>query len=366
MKRFSDIAAVICLLLAIAVTALAMLTSRYGWSIYAELISHFQVQYFALTLILTAIVLFLGRKRLALLLLFCSAILSTQILPWYLPPTAGDAVSYRVLSANLNRNNYDAERVLDWVKAEQPDLALFMEVNEAMADQLASLESSLPYSSRQKDAANLDMEIYSKLPLNNLQLQKFGTESINLTAQLQAAGQPISLVAIHPLPPFKGEYFRDRNRLLSTVSEYVQAQSDPVLLLGDLNITMWSPYYRLLIRQSGLRNTRKGIGILPTWPVQPVFGILSDHKALLKPVQIPIDHCLVSPELTVAGMHVGTDIGSDHLPIVVDFSIVQPQSNMPAMQAVIKQASVPATIARMPIRAKSARRLGAMPPIPPI
>ncbi len=324
MKRFFDIAAVICLLLAIGVTALGVLTSLYGWPIYAELISHFQVQYFAVTLVLTGIVLCLRHGRSALLLLFCSAVLSTQVIPWYLPLTArSDAANYRVLSANLNRNNNDAQRVLDWVKAEQPDLALFMEVNENMADQLASLKTSLPYSSRQKDAADLDMAIYSKLPLRNLQLKQFGTESINLTAQLEVAGQPISLVAIHPLPPFEGEYFRDRNRLLSTASEYVQAQSDPVLLLGDLNTTMWSPYYRSLIQQSGLRNTRKGIGILPTWPVQPVFGFLSDRKALLKLIQIPIDHCLASPELTVAGMHVGADTGSDHLPIVVDFSLAK-------------------------------------------
>ncbi len=225
-----------------------------------------------------------------------------------------------MLSANLNRRNSDAERVLKWVEVEQPDLALFMEVNEQMADGLASLKDALPYSSQQ-DAADLDMVLYSKVPLTNLQPKKFGTESINLTAQIQVEGQPISLVAIHPLPPFKGEYFRDRNRLLATVSDYVQAQSDPVLLLGDLNITMWSPYYRSLIQQSGLRNTRKGIGILPTWPQRPVFGFLSNQTALLKLIQIPIDHCLASPELTVADMHVGADTGSDHLPIVVDFSL---------------------------------------------
>ena len=322
MKRFSDIAAVVCLLLAVGVTLLGMLTSRYGWPIYAELISHFQVQYFVATLILTVIMLCLRRGRLALLLLFCSAVLSAQVVPWYLPSAAGtENANYRVLAANLNRNNNDAARVLNWVRAEQPDLALFMEVNESMAKQLASLNDSLPYTSKQKDAANLDMEIHSKLPLGDLQLRKFGTESLNLTAQLQAVGQPISLVAIHPLPPFEGEYFRDRNRLLSEVSDYVQAQSDPVLLLGDLNTTMWSPYYRSLIQQSGLENTRNGRGILPTWPAKPIFGFPNSPEALLKPLQIPIDHCLVNPQLAVADMHVGADIGSDHLPIVVDFSL---------------------------------------------
>lgn len=322
MKRFSNITAAVCGLLALGITALAMLTSRYGWPIYAELASHFQVQYFAATLVLAVIALCLRRLRLALLILFCSAVLSAQVVPWYLPLSdRADTANYRVLSANLNRRNSDAEGVLAWVEAEQPDLALFMEVNEEMADGLTSLKDILPYSSQQKVAAKLGMVLYSKVPLTNLQPKKFGTESINLTAQIEAAGQPMSLVAIHPLPPFEGEYFRDRNRLLSTVGEYVQTQSDPVLLLGDLNITMWSPYYRALIQQSGLKNTRRGIGILPTWPQRPVFGFLSNRTALLKLIQIPIDHCLASPELTVAGMHIGADTGSDHLPIVVDFSL---------------------------------------------
>gem|GEM_PF-3774951 len=43
-----------------------------------------------------------------------------------------------------------------------------------------------------------------------------------------------------------------------------------------------------------------------------------------------------------------------------------PHSSIPAIQAVIKLASAPATIVRTPSRAKSCWRSGTMPPIPPI
>lgn len=43
-----------------------------------------------------------------------------------------------------------------------------------------------------------------------------------------------------------------------------------------------------------------------------------------------------------------------------------PHSSIPAIQAVIKLASAPATIVRTPSRAKSCWRSGAIPPIPPI
>ncbi|MBC6474673.1 MAG: UPF0175 family protein [Hormoscilla sp. GM102CHS1] len=55
---------------------------------------------------------------------------------------------------------------------------------------------------------------------------------------------------------------------------------------------MWSPYYRKFIRDSGLKNGRSGFGVQPTWPVDaPIFSI-------------PLDHCLVSPEIKVIDVSV--------------------------------------------------------------
>jgi len=36
---------------------------------------------------------------------------------------------------------------------------------------------------------------------------------------------------------------------------------------------------------------------------------------------IPIDHCLVSPEIIVTKRSVGPSVGSDHYPVIIDFSI---------------------------------------------
>jgi hypothetical protein len=35
-------------------------------------------------------------------------------------------------------------------------------------------------------------------------------------------------------------------------------------------------------------------------------------------LRIPIDHCLVSPDIGVLTMRTGRHIGSDHLPIIID------------------------------------------------
>jgi endonuclease/exonuclease/phosphatase (EEP) superfamily protein YafD len=91
----------------------------------------------------------------------------------------------------------------------------------------------------------------------------------------------------------------------------VQALPTPKILVGDLNTSLWSPYYAHLIRQTGLDNARRGFGLLPTWPAYMPWPFL----------MIPIDHCLVSPDIGVIKMRTGRNIGSDHLPIVVDMVV---------------------------------------------
>jgi endonuclease/exonuclease/phosphatase (EEP) superfamily protein YafD len=81
--------------------------------------------------------------------------------------------------------------------------------------------------------------------------------------------------------------------------------------VGDFNTSLWSPYYAQLIRHTGLVNARQGFGLLPTWPAFLSVPFL----------MIPIDHCLVSPEIRVIRVRTGRTIASDHLPIIVDMGI---------------------------------------------
>jgi endonuclease/exonuclease/phosphatase family metal-dependent hydrolase len=80
---------------------------------------------------------------------------------------------------------------------------------------------------------------------------------------------------------------------------------------------MWSPYYSQLMRDSGLMNARKGFGVLPTWP---------SHVPFLK---IPLDHCLVSADISAAHIRTAEAIGSDHLPLIVDLAVARKQQANP-------------------------------------
>ncbi|MBT9315776.1 endonuclease/exonuclease/phosphatase family protein [Leptothoe spongobia] len=301
-----------------AITSLALLTNRFGWSLYLEILSHFQVQYFVATLILAGLTLLLRHFRISLAILVCSAVLSAQVLPWYVPSHIGTQANYRVLVANLNFSNKDATKALALMDVEQPDLALFIEVGYAMEQQLASLGKTMPYSTN--IAADSGLMLYSKYPLTDVHLQQFGLNTRkSLVAHLNINGQSLSLVAAHPLPPMEHRMFQSRNTLLADAGDYIKTQTGSVIFLGDLNITMWSPYYQALIHKTGLKNTRQGFGIRPTWPaVASYYGLPNVVQSMIKPLQIPIDHCLVSPEVTVVNSRTGAETGSDHFPVITD------------------------------------------------
>lgn len=67
-------------------------------------------------------------------------------------------------------------------------------------------------------------------------------------------------------------------------------------------------FFRRLLARSGLIDTLRGRGYQPTWPGHFV------------PLWIPLDHCLVSPDLTVLDRRVGPHVGSDHRPVIVDLA----------------------------------------------
>ena len=58
-----------------------------------------------------------------------------------------------------------------------------------------------------------------------------------------------------------------RNEQLLKLAEFARQTPHPLLLLGDLNLTPWSPYFERLLAGSGLRDSRDGRGLFPTWPV---------------------------------------------------------------------------------------------------
>lgn len=306
----------------VGIVAIALVTRRYGWPIYLELFSHFQVQYCLLLWMVWGGLCLLRRKGLSLIGLFLCAVLTVPLLSWYAPPAflgAPPRADLRVFVANLNVQNHRYADVVAQIQAEQPDVVVVMEVDENWVQQLNTLGDRFPYSFGQPNPYNLGLMVYSRYPLQNSAIQEFGTaKNVSVVADLILQGQTVSLVATHPLPPARRSYFHARNRQLDRVAQYVKTLTTPAIVVGDFNTTPWSPYYKRFQRQAQLRDARRGFGILPTWTPT---GYGRVPRGLAPLFALPIDHCLLSPSLKVTNLRIGADTGSDHRPLIADIKL---------------------------------------------
>ncbi|XGW00401.1 MAG: endonuclease/exonuclease/phosphatase family protein [Leptolyngbya sp. BL-A-14] len=283
-----------------------------------DLTAHFKLQYLVASICATICLCFwrtcYGRRWLLGLSMFCVTLNLVAVVPWYLPqrsiPTP--AVQLRLLHSNVLVRNRDYDRVIALAKESKPDVAVFQEVNSDWLQALESLRTILPYRYAEPEAKGFGNVIYSALPLQQPSVMFLGqTKYASLVVQISKGGRTFSLMTTHPPPPIRQALFQLRNQWLAAIAPFVRSQRHPVIIVGDFNITMWSPYYRRAIQAAGLRNTREGFGLLPSW----------SPREWLPWLAIPIDHCLVSPDVRVQKTQTGRPVGSDHLPLLIELAM---------------------------------------------
>jgi endonuclease/exonuclease/phosphatase (EEP) superfamily protein YafD len=315
------------LLLAIAL-AILTLGKFLFWSFPLELLTHFQVHYLLLTIALISISIWLRRSQkiksqaTLFILLFALAVNIIELGTWYFPekriaPSSPNIL--RVMSFNINVDNVDANRTVGSIKFVDPDLILIIEVDPVMKNKIeTSIGDLFPYSFRSPGGG---MAVFSKLPLTDSSGKKFsGSNDTNLVTHIKYRNRQIQIIGTHPLVPVKANLFVRRNLHLNSIATHLARESQPTILMGDFNLTPWSPYYRQFIDRTKLHNTRLGFGILPTW-IRPSTNINRSQLLLLPILNIPIDHIFVSKDFTVARTYTGDNGNSDHAPIISELVI---------------------------------------------
>jgi endonuclease/exonuclease/phosphatase (EEP) superfamily protein YafD len=235
------------------------------------------------------------------------------IVPLYWPVerTAGDPPITRAMSLNLYHHNRQHARVLALIREEKPDFVLLLEVTPEWARALRPLNQDYRYSRVLPHARDSGgMALYSRLPIESLEVP--GQEDNRLPVRIALPSGNLTLLCAHPSSPSSSWDFGWRNVELDLMANWAAVQPGPLMVLGDLNTTSWSPYFADFMAASGLRDSRQGFGVQATWPALPAV------------LRIPIDHCLVSSQIAVFDRRVGPAVGSDHRPIIVDFTIVEP------------------------------------------
>jgi endonuclease/exonuclease/phosphatase (EEP) superfamily protein YafD len=119
----------------------------------------------------------------------------------------------------------------------------------------------------------------------------------------------ISIVTIHFFTPMNEWRFENRNSEFRELGSIINSSQNSVIVAGDFNASTWSPYYQAFVSETHLNDARKGFGVVPTFPTNLPF------------IMIPIDQCLVSSDLKILDFHSGPNIGSDHLPVILEVAL---------------------------------------------
>lgn len=309
------------------VTVIVCLASLLGfagrWWWLFELASHFRVQYLVLLAAGTLLLLATRHYRLAAVAAACALLNLYVVAPLLAPAAAGGqpAHTVRIVSANVKAENSSHSQLLEFIRASDPDIVTLFEVNSGWQAAAAKLARQYPYSrinAINETRGHFGSALFSKYPIEHTELKRFGRIShYAVIARLSINGEPLHLIGAHVLAPTRSAYFRMRNAHLQALADTARQLPGAVMLIGDLNTSSWSPYFRDLQQSAGLRDGRPGFGIQASWPVGAPL------------LRIPIDHCLVSPGMAIRNWTRGPDIGSDHFPILIDFSLPAPAANTP-------------------------------------
>ena len=131
----------------------------------------------------------------------------------------------------------------------------------------------------------------------------------SVLAKVETPRGHVWLLATHPLPPAGRLGSEFRNDQLAAIALLVDTLEGPTVVVGDLNVTPWSPHFRDLVAVADLQRARGGLRSLYTWPTGFPFMMLQ------------LDHCLHSDRVESTGVEVLHTIESDHYPIMCGFRL---------------------------------------------
>ena len=309
-SRLSFSGIVVACSLLVAITTIGGFLGTAGWAL--NILSHFRVQYLVCLSIAVVTLLLLRMRWLALVFSLFAAVNLLLILPLFLGKqhAPDSATVMRTMLINVNRWNDRYDLVKRSIEEMDPDIIVFEEVNTAWLKHFEDIAGRYPHAKVCPRDDCFGIAMLSKYPLKRTGIEYLGTAEVpSVFAEVDVDGRSVFVLGTHTLPPGDARLARQRNEQLAAIPVFLKSVELPVVLLGDLNATPWCPYFKKLIRDTGLKDSERGFGVQPTWP---------SHNPLLR---IPIDHCLVSSGIVVTHREVGPYTGSDHYPLIVDIAL---------------------------------------------
>jgi endonuclease/exonuclease/phosphatase (EEP) superfamily protein YafD len=279
-----------------------------------SLAEHFHVQYLVAGAGLVPLAIAVGAARAADVAAMAALINLVVVTPHLRagPMVTGGGAPLRVLVLNVHTASTAHDRVRALLDEVDADVVALLEVDRRWLSALAP--SLTRYAGRIEEPRddNFGIALYARQPHVDSRIDMLGGFLPTVVAHLDNG---VTVIATHPIPPVSAETARDNARHLAAVGDLTAALTGPRLVVGDFNATPWSRPFTTLVARSGLRDSRHGFGVGASFPAAGGW---------LTALRIPIDHALISPDIAVTARRVERDVGSDHLPVVLDLAIPRP------------------------------------------
>lgn len=289
----------------------AGLLAAYHWLF--DLFVNFKLPYLLAALVMAALAFFFKRRwwALAMLVLAVTIVLETQ-LSYTTPFASAPDVQPNLTIVQYNKYYYeeDLSGLDEWLRKPDSDFDIVI-LNEASPEILGGLNTQLSdlfphqYPHNYPEWFN-DIAILSKWPftIEAMPMRRDGeVHNISKITLSKNGLPPVTVYAYHTQTPVGPNDAALRNFELESFAATVRADKQShALMLGDWNVTPWSPHFknvRILTRMH-----YQNYGILPqaTFPSFTRFNLL----------QMPIDHILFDDHFELVSINKGPALSSDH------------------------------------------------------
>ncbi len=314
----------------------AVLTGPLVAGLWGELhpafdsLAHFRVHLSALIIVLALPCLFFRGWRIIALTLIVLGL--TAIASATMPQTgkmrAGAQAAedtpqarYRLLHLNLRFDNHTPKQVLSLIGRVEPDLITLAEVSAAWRGELALLENTYPHRLVCSEPTHIGgVAILSRRPFLHPSTARCFDRGALAVATVNINGSTVDVAALHLGWPWPfGQSWQ-----IGRVAPVLQDLGPTTILAGDFNAAPWSESTRR-IAAAGDLTVLGGIG--PTWLIRPLPNLLRRAAGL------PIDNLLFKGGIVPLETTRLADVGSDHLPVLLEFGLRRKKEPDTTLQA---------------------------------
>lgn len=222
-----------------------------------------------------------------------------------------DVSMIKMFVSNVKMGNRDYGRLVDVIKKQSPDIALFLEVDDDWVKGLEPATKDYEYSLACPNDTSYGMLLVSRFPLVSSEINYLLKEDVPSFDMMikHTSGEKFRLIALHPEPPVLSKNTYGRDGEISLIAKKVRDYKKPLVVTGDLNDVAWSRTTRRFLRVSRLLDPREGRGMFNTFDSRYFF------------IRWPLDHIFHSRHFQIVDMQRMPDVGSDHFPMFYQLAL---------------------------------------------